>query len=285
MLRNSKSMISIIIGLAILSACRYPFTQEAPFQQSEQEIGNPSTVFVHGTLFVFKYFVHQFDIPHGFSKAAAIQDYSLVHGKIAKLMSDSDPVNFPYDTFYFYGWSGDLSFSERRKAAQDLYKYIKTLSNPITLIGHSHGGSVLLELLHVIAEHGDTDLIIDRVVLLGTPVQHVTHDFVYSPNVRKVNVLYSSGDYLQILDPQGLYKKTKECKGAKFFSCRTFTHQDEKLKQVQILINGRNPWHIEFIVEAFIKRLPDVLKLLDSSDKTEGIIDIPSGNKEVYWVK
>lgn len=272
-------LTKIQILLILINIFTYSFLQGT---EKNQNASKPVTIFVHGTLFVFKHLVHKFDIPLGFNKASNITNKSVFHGKIARSMSKSDSTNFPYENFYYYGWSGDLSFSKRKEAAKSLYKHIKNLSEPITLIGHSHGGNVILELLNIMKKKNST-LIIDRIILLGTPVQYATHDFLSFSNVNKVNVLYSAGDYIQIFDPQGIYKKTNNKSKTNFFSSRTFNHKHENLKQVKVLINNRNPWHIEFICKAFIQHLPETIRFFRKnywyykySSKSKYLLDINS---------
>lgn len=168
-----------------------------------------------------------------------------------------------FNSFYAFGWSGRVSNLERYKAAQILYDELKQLSqkenlNPkITIITHSHGGNVALNLAKVVNEKNDNMLKIDKVILLACPVQEQTKYFIKSPVFEKIYHIYSSLDSFQVLDPQGLHKINK-CKKVPFFSQRRFD-DNEKLNQGKIKINNRALFHIEFILEDFLYVLPYII--------------------------
>jgi hypothetical protein len=149
---------------------------------------------------------------------------------------------------YTFGWSGRLSRWEREKAAFNLYEQLKqeiirlqkkhsTENIKIEIVAHSHGGNVALNLAQV-EEKGGSNLCIDRLVLLGTPIQNETHAFVESHVFKKVFNIYSTGDYIQIFDVISTQDN---------YSQRRFSYNSElpKLIQMEIEVNDVKPHHNE----------------------------------------
>ncbi|HEB42076.1 MAG TPA: hypothetical protein ENI08_03590 [Candidatus Dependentiae bacterium] len=132
---------------------------------------------------------------------------------LAKELSDNYPQQFPWEHFYVFGWSGKLNHTGRQLAAKDLYHALKELvlryqkeyciTPQITLITHSHGGNVALNMAAIVDK--DYSLIINRLILLACPVQNYTMDLVKSPLFKRIYSIHSHTDMLQILDPQGLH--------------------------------------------------------------------------------
>lgn len=255
----------------------------------------PATVFVHGSLYpLLDILVHAVDSPLGLVPAKYVRNQFL-HRRIPYLLSCSDPKQFPFDSFYLYGWSGKISFEGRETAAHQLYNQLKHFTGPITLICHSHGGNVALNLAKVVDEVGDKKFTIDRLILLACPVQAVTEDLVCHRVFKKVISLYSLGDSTQVRDPQKFYTQTR-CyarrmgKDVPMFSQRIFPcHRN--IIQRRMLLGRRNLTHMDFIYKPFLSRLPQVLSMIDQSvkdgcfntDREEYVIDIPrySGNPEL----
>lgn len=162
---------------------------------------------------------------------------------------------------YFFGWSGKVSNSERKRTAQELllpaleqlvqqYQTEHQATPTINIITHSHGGNVALYLLHAL-EETNSHIIINELVLLAVPVQAWTKTFTASTKCTHIFSLYSTDDTLQVIDPQGIQAQVQTPEMANkpdFFklSDRTFDHQPN-LTQARIIINGRDPWHIGFI--------------------------------------
>ena len=239
------------------------------------------TVWVHGTRFmqsflqkkIFKkYFFYR---DPGLKKAAS---YDKQHGprKIAETLHNQNTTRFDIDNFYFFGWSGKLSHTKRKEAAQELDDALKKLIAEykekygvipkIRLITHSHGGNVAL-CLSDINKNCEHTLIIDELILLACPVQEKTAYMIKDDIFKQVYSLYSTMDILQVIDPQGLKFKKDEIK-TPFFSKRVFEPQ-ENLTQTRLKINGRGILHIEFLLSNFMHALPHILEELDSWDKTE----------------
>ena len=235
----------------------------------------PITVFIHGTLPpALDKLVHQFDIPLGLTPALA-HGNKYYMGRIPFIVSTAQPTKFPLDRFYLYGWSGDLSFAARKQAAHTLYHALKNIlkkypKSPITLIGHSHGGNVALNLAAIAQEHNDQQFTVDQLVLLAVPIQQATVHYAHSPIFKTIYSLYSFNDLLQIVDPQGLYTMPKKAALSKtehcWFSQRIFT-QAPHVIQANLSINRRQPSHIAFISAHFMTLLPQILQTLSTLAK------------------
>jgi pimeloyl-ACP methyl ester carboxylesterase len=223
----------------------------------------PTTVFVHGTFgAIIGKILHKFDVPYGLTPAL-IQGDKIYMGRIPYILNEANAKKFPLTSSYLFGWSGSLSFQERKKAAVDLYNWLKKIDGPITIIGHSHGGNVALNLVQVAEERGDTTFAIDTLILLAVPVQVVTEHYVSSPIFKRVFSFYSRSDFTQTMDPEGLYKEWgKSARLQKrIFSRRTFKPHD-RLVQVGIVLYNKRPSHLEFITRRFIRELPRIVTLL-----------------------
>lgn len=229
------------------------------------------TVWVHGTSsnpFLRKLHTS----PPGLRVVASLHSsYSLK--KVIHSLCKTDPELFNYEHFYTFGWSGKLSPSQRALAAKNLYHCLNKLRaayrnrygvHPrLRLITHSHGGNVALNLATVV--QNETDLTVDELVLLACPVQHNTEDFIGDPLFKRIYSMYSNNDMLQVLDPQGLYAWSTEnhAKEKHLFSKRKFPCRNN-LKQAHIKMGGRGPFHVEFVMEHFVQKLPDIIKIMDA---------------------
>lgn len=218
------------------------------------------------------------------------QDYDHQHHfyALAHTLAQTDPNNFPFEHIYLSGWSGKLDFAERTKSASELFNHITQLQQTyrarygavprIRIITHSHGGNVALNMAK--CNNAET-VIIDELILLACPVQKETAQFVHHAMFKKIYSLHSHLDMIQVLDPQGwhdiktvlkqffttvnfdtfkeLFSKTDQ----PFFSERHFTAH-AKLIQADIRTKYRGLLHIEFKLLPFIKKLPHVIKHLES---------------------
>lgn len=170
--------------------------------------------------------------------------------------------------YYTFGWSGVLSESIRYKNASRFYHELLeeykqlVLDNPdkkvkICIIGYSHGGTVALQLAHVLERETPEPLTIDLLISLGTPVQKETDHLVASPMFKKVYHIYSRGDKVQPLDFFSFKR---------FFSYRRFNDDGRfvtpaKVVQIELILKtkrrkyeahekhhryvNRSPGHIE----------------------------------------
>lgn len=222
----------------------------------------PVTIWVHGTRLlpkgVMKNFFYSKPGLHHYTEI----DPKYYQRKIAQTLINADPMIHPEEEFYLFGWSGKLSFVERKEAAQKLYQDLKELiknyknkygvAPVIRMIAHSHGGNVIL-LLEEVKDTNDTSLTIDEVILLAVPVQTPTMDYICSPIFKKIYSLYSILDVLQVIDPQGLQQDD-----APLFSARAFKCQ-EKIEQIAIKMDERSIMHIEFVKPKFLAILPAII--------------------------
>lgn len=179
------------------------------------------TVWVHGTRLASIVPVSRFfrlstvernigHVPCGLHHVSEL-DESLYHRAIASLVSEADSQQFPLEHIYMFGWSGELDASLRLASARNLAKalnelillYIQKDKQPpqITLITHSHGGNVVLNLARVCE---DLPQVSFRAILLACPVQRETSFLVGSPLFSKVYNLHSHADWTQVMDPQGM---------------------------------------------------------------------------------
>lgn len=227
------------------------------------------TIVIHGVWFpVISSMIHKMDCPLGLTPAHVIgNEYTL--GKIGKTLTSVSPQDFPDQSVYVFGWPGALGFAIRERAAHDLYELIKDYHGSITIIAHSHGCNVALNLAKIAQEQGDKYLSIDRLILLAGPVQAVTEPYVDEPLFKRVYSFYSQADIAQIIDPQGLYYDTYKAGGNKqspFFSQRVFS--SPKVMQAQILLDARYPSHNDFLYEPFIRKLPLLIEFMDQAVTT-----------------
>lgn len=114
------------------------------------------------------------------------------------------------NVYYTFGWSGLLSERERRKAGNALYKQLKDVyrywSNLgytpyITLLGYSHGGTVAeyVAPFHIQDQNPSFDTI-NELILMGTPIQHISDCYATWPIFKRVYNIYSRGDFFQKFD-------------------------------------------------------------------------------------
>lgn len=188
---------------------------------------------------------------------------------LLETLSKSDPLLFPIEHMYAFGWSGSLSFEDRKNESHNLYAAIKELIQAyqrkykviphIRLISHSHGGNVILNMAHI-KEKGCSFKV--DIVLLGCPVQHATKHFVHDDLFEKIYSFYSTQDWIQAGDPQGFYVHEGNSDVHWEFSDRVFPF-DKKLAQTHIKVNGSGVWHMGYIRHYFLGILPRLLKEID----------------------
>ena len=234
----------------------------------------PITILIHGTCLPLMASLpglsQQMRTPSGLCRVSSLNDW-YHYARLARLLNSGSRRRFPLDNAYVFGWSGALSFKERKKAAESLYHAIRAIRNdplsaktPITLITVSHGGNVALNLAALTQEHNDTSLKINRLILLCCPVQDATQEYVNAPLFERVFHLYSSQDLIQIIDPQGFYAEDDTGHSASsFFSERIFKNAHSHVIQAEIRRRRRSLAHVDFAFPYFIKRLPIILKKLE----------------------
>lgn len=248
-----------------------------PMQKKQTEsTSSPDriTIWVHGarTLGFISDRIHA--CPPGLHKASDLETKHRLRA-ITWALAEAAPCQFPLETFYTFGWSGALSFEDRKEAAQKLYAAMGDLDTnfrqtyhrapKIQLISHSHGGNVVLNIAAVKDPH--SPITIDRAILMACPVQEETKQFIHDPIFNHVDVIYSSGDITQVLDPQGLYKNARGKKGHPTFSARHFPAQSH-VYQANISIDGHRLGHISFVRAPFITKLPSLLTAMEKLEST-----------------
>lgn len=227
------------------------------------------TLWIHGTqLFPRSALRSIFAKPHGLIPANQFDKHYHLR-MIAETLAQTDPVNFPMEHIYLYGWSGALDFKERSRASHELYFGLQQLAKSyfqrfgqyprFRLITHSHGGSVALGLPR--HQSKENPIIIDELILLACPVQSKTSHLIKDPMFKEKIALYSSLDLIQILDPQRLYEECRGCGKIPFFSERKFP-ECENLIQVKMKIDGRALFHSDFMRLRFVAILPEILEKL-----------------------
>jgi len=109
--------------------------------------------------------------------------------------------------YYTYGWSGLLSQSSRYREAARFFHDLEALAKnfnsapKIRIIGYSHGGCVSLNLAAVQRDlFPKSDLKIDELVLLATPLKREVEPLVLSPLFKRIYNLYSRHDRVQRID-------------------------------------------------------------------------------------
>jgi hypothetical protein len=253
----------------------------------------PITILIHGTrvppplMIAVPGLVRQVITPSGLYPASEL-DFTYLFVRNAKALNDADSNHFPFENTYLFGWSGALSFKARRKAAGRLYNYISDLkknpaykNTPLTIITVSHGGNVGLNLGAIAQERGNKESWIDRLVMLCSPIQDATEKYANSSFFKKVYHLYSSGENVQIADPQGMYDTSEmQCLPEKFFSHRLIKDAAPHIVQAEIRYKKRTLCHVDFAMPHFTKRLPNVLKFLEN----EKLRNALSKNKEGAFV-
>ncbi|MBA3953706.1 hypothetical protein H0X48_00095 [Candidatus Dependentiae bacterium] len=250
------------------------------------------TIFVHGTLFNFlrPFLFNFFYCPTGLTPAHEFdQKYYLAH--IAPTVVQGAPHIFSLDTFYYFGWSGALSARERKKVAHQLYHTIIKLKEQykatageepcIRLIGHSHGGNIALNIAQIADKHKECSLTIEQLILLATPVQKETAPLVKHERFKQIYSFYSSADFVQRLDPQGLsnFGRLLTNKGladaldnidrvGPLFSERLFKPHP-RLIQIKTRVLDKSLSHGDFLRLNFFTHLPKVLEWLETHPQKE----------------
>lgn len=235
--------------------------------------------------------------PLGLHKARDI-DPLFNNYAIAHTLNDAASEEFPLKDFYAFGWSGELNPQARKQAAQELHDQLKQLilnyiikyaAIPhVTLITHSHGGNVALNLATIAGD--DSPLNIDRLILLACPVQQETACYVDAPLFKQVYAIHSHDDRLQTVDPQGLHPISEGIKeswntqslkplaeGAKesierpLFSERHF--ESTKIKQVAVGWKTKAPWSEEDL-KPFGPLIDTMKKWTEWDTKSRGLLHV-----------
>ena len=287
-----KRIIICLSILALIPSCKYSRHYQ-PRKQYLKKVffagpvpDGPAVIFVHGTKeSVISKLIHKLDYPLGVVSSNTIKESSVL-SRIAITLDEVCPEEFNREYFYFYGWHGKLNFPSRTLAAKRLYNVIKDHKGPLTIITHSHGSSVALYLAQLAEQDQNSAFKVDRLVLLAPPVQVVTKHLAHAPTFKEVYTFYSTGDFMQISDPQGLYWEsyayTPEYTPIPFLSTRTLDPAPN-IMQSRIMLDRQSPGHLNFMLSRFIKHLPCMMHMVKDRSEHGGyeetrnfyIVDIP----------
>ncbi|MCL4361622.1 alpha/beta hydrolase [Candidatus Dependentiae bacterium] len=283
-----KKIITIFCCL-LVSGCVFRTKKKSSPLSLDKNSTRPITIFIHGTLESFySPYVHSFKLPPGLAQANDMPGKFSLSSRVPKILNKYHPEKYPLSDFYLFTWQGQLTFKDRKKAAQHLHNLLNGYKGKITIITHSHGGNVALNLAHFSKENPENQLKIDKLILLACPVQKVTEKFAKSDVFEKVYSLYSTSDMFQILDPQGVYKESKKIRDkgeyVPFLSERRLPRAPNTV-QARIVLNKSNPKHINFLLCSFLKHLPDIIELLDTQEICKNCaINVPSRGKPYFVI-
>jgi hypothetical protein len=276
MFAKKLPLVSLLIILVSCNGCqKVQKTVKNCGAKSMVTQNKPITVIIHGTSQstnvtrvippLHSLCARNFRTPCGFLH---LDDLPKDHAfrALASALHEKSPQEFPLETFYFFGWSGALSHGARKKAAADLHACLTGFSCPVTLITHSHGGNVALNLACIL-ENGQQTFCIERLILLACPVQDITENHVHSSLFKKIYSFYSAADILQVADPQAIFS---DCTWPQtsLFSRREFKNAPH-VTQVKIKSDGRSLSHLAFIRPKFFRCLPDIIKILEHPENKE----------------
>lgn len=229
---------------------------------NQQPAKKSITIFVHGTLFS-QCFSRLFD------KNVLEQKSS---GRIAQIFTSLETDN---NCFYYYQWSGSFTEHARRNAGRDLFYSLQELPKDasITLITHSHGGNVVLHCAKYAQTIQHKNFSIDRLILLGCPVQQQTVHYIPSQFFKQIYAFHSLDDGMQTWDPQFTHALVQLLHGthASFFSKRVFPNHDN-LQQIQIIGRNKKFGHFDFISTEFLEHIPHIIPNIEHTEMTHGAI-------------
>ena len=245
------------------------------------------TVFVHGTfpirrilnnpLSPFRRLVY---CPEGLSLAKNLPNHYHYHD-VAKNCVDKNSNHFSLDHFYTFGWKSECVYDfvrndAAKKLVEELNVVVKKYQSQynivpkVRLIGFSHGGNVLLNTANHLPISINSEKVLFELWLLGTPVQVINSHLVNSENFSKVYSLYSTSDWIQRMDPQGLRnKEAKDC----LWSDRTFK-KDSQCLQIQLTVDGYPIGHSRY--RTILKHFPQIKQLVEDQSENEnnGVIAV-----------
>ncbi len=298
-----KRVVGLLVILSVVPGCGQ-FSQY--YRQRKQYLkkvffagpipDGPVTIFIHGTKeSIISKMVHKLDYPYGIVAANTVEANSVL-SRIPRYLNEVAPEEFDLTRFFFYGWHGKLNFRSRYTGAQRLYDILKDHKGPITIITHSHGCGVALFLAEFAQRDNNADFSIDRLILLAPPVQVATKHYAHAPIFKEVFTFYSTADFMQVGDPQGIYWEsyafTPDETQVPFFSKRTFDPAPT-IYQTRILADRQSPGHLYFMLQGFMKHMPCLLDMVHTRAQNGGyedtrnfyIINIPLCNLPLEFLK
>lgn len=188
--------------------------------------------------------------------------------------------------YYMFGWSGLLSPSARyedgKKLFEALDKEVARLKKEgfnvkVRVIGYSHGGNVALNLGAVHQkEYSGSSLIIDELIILGTPIQHDTDYLINDPIFKCVYSIYSLSDRVQRLD----FFSLNRFFSGRVFMARTGFKLPDKLIQIQLKVTGIT--NRKQSIEECIEQTSDLRARGIVSGKSHLLKNISPGHTELW---
>ena len=104
--------------------------------------------------------------------------------------------------------------------------------------------------------------------MLAPPVQEATKHHALNPVFKKIYNFYSTADFMQIADMQGVcresYKEAPAGTSIPLFSERTYPPAPH-IKQVRMLLDGQSPGHLHFLLKRCLKRFPVFITQADTA--------------------
>jgi hypothetical protein len=161
--------------------------------------------------------------------------------------------------YFTFGWSGLVNPLTRYQDALLFYQALQTALTEaqsagkevhIAIYAYSHGGNVALNLAAIRSNLYRCDTFtIEKLILIGTPVQRETDYLVTHPLFKKIYNIYSRADRIQRLD---CFSFKRFFSRRRFKSCRRYQLK-ENIKQIEIQLKehieghfyDRSPGHIE----------------------------------------
>lgn len=225
---------------------------------STTTVDHAITVFVHGTFparKLLQYSVGKFltYCPQGLSLARNLPSWYHFH-KLAQGCVELNPERYCLDQFYLFGWNSEHVYDRvRMQAACDLIQQVRKIIDDyyvehgfipkLRLLGFSHGGNVILytaNYLPLVVNGQSVDV---EIWLFGTPIQKINKHLINSHHFLKAYSFYSTKDWMQRMDPQGLRSAKLDFKN--IWSDRTFDATDRCI-QVEFTVNGRPISHVYY---------------------------------------
>jgi hypothetical protein len=272
--KNVDCMSKKIICILLFLIC-HVIKSESVIIESNTATDHTITVFVHGTSIARRMMnisplrPHVY-CPQGLTLAKELPKNYRYYG-IAKGCAELNNKLYSLDNFYIFGWrSESFNHRVRMKGAANLMQslqkvvseyYEKHKVSPyVRIIGFSHGGNVVLNSANFPPLQVADKPVDVEAWLIATPVQQINHDCVNHPHFKKVYSVYSKKDWLQRIDPQGIFNK--KVRRSHFWSDRTF-RQDAKCIQVKFTVNSKSISHTSY--RPLFKHFPSIQNLIEQA--------------------
>lgn len=169
-------------------------------------------------------------------------------------------------SYYLFGWLGKLCADNRHQEGVRLFNCLaqkvaslKALEPDteveITLVAHSHGGNVALNIAQAVTQ-SKPPFKIKNLILLGTPLQQETALNALHSIFERIYTIYSTGDWIQKLD----FFSSRDRSAHRSFHQRTKQRASlgtlpNNIYDIEILIDDYKPTHSELWLTAGIPSL------------------------------